>query len=204
MTKEKLFASLKDIQWDSEIPADFTHIGNIEKVYPDYETNAYRTDIWENKDGIRIATWDLGNSHLSFMGDGSLEGFMVNEIALGETQSGIIATPRSSVHFPKNEAFDHLPEIYDWTFDVATSTDEGITICTFGDFVFPHGSYRVSYTPELGEITAETNEPVFAPMTEPELQGYTEATSNPDNAADFPDSDEQYELSKTNEQDEHQ
>lgn len=149
-----LFDSLKAIEFESQIGDDFTHIGNIEKVYPDYETKAYRTDIWENKDGIRIATWDLGNSHLRFMGDGSLEGFIAYEKALDEAQSGIIATPCSSVHFPKNEAFDHLPEIYDWTFNVATSTDEGITINYFFDFVFPHGSYRVSYTPELGEITA--------------------------------------------------
>lgn len=150
---EALFASLKDIQWDSEIPADFKHIGNIKNVYPDYETKAYRTDIWENADGVRIATWDNGNTSLLFMGDGSLEGFAAYEVALRKAQTGIIATPGSSIYFEHNEEIDHLAEIYDWTFNVATSTDDGITIYSYPGVVFPHGSYFVSHTPEHGEVT---------------------------------------------------
>lgn len=139
-TKEALFASLKDIKWQADIREDFTYVGNILDAYPEYDTPGYYSDIWENAQGIRIMTADHGNTHLSFIGDGSLEAIKARD----EANQRIIAQPKYGVHFPKHPdfAFGHLHEIHIWSFPVATSTREGITISEF-DCVFPHGSYQV-------------------------------------------------------------
>lgn len=75
--KAQLFEQLKNAKTDSDIPRDFECIGNIEQVYPDLPKevlDCYRTWIWEsNERGLRIATSDHGNSHLSFMCEGTPE-----------------------------------------------------------------------------------------------------------------------------------
>lgn len=157
LTKEELFVSLKDIKWQADIPEDFKHAGNILDAYPEYDTPGYYVDIWENAQGIRIATADHGNTHLSFIGDGSLEAIKARDNACQQ----IIAQPGYAVHFPKHPefAFGHLHEIHIWSFPVATSTREGITLHSF-DCVFPHGSYQVNGSMELETEDMPQNTPL--------------------------------------------
>jgi hypothetical protein len=71
--KSFILNSLKSITMDTHIPEDFKHIGSIRSVYPELEDKLYRADIWENSQGLRIATWDQGNGHCDFMCEGTIE-----------------------------------------------------------------------------------------------------------------------------------
>lgn len=154
-TKEELFASLKDIQWESDIPDSIRCLGNILDVYPEYDTAGYYRDIWETPDGIRFVTAHLGNTHLAFIGDGSLEALLADD----NMRQQIIAKPGYSVHFPKNPALAHLHEVHIWSFVVRTSTRAGITVGRY-DYVFPHGSYEVGGSPELEAEDMPQNTPL--------------------------------------------
>ncbi|WP_368532258.1 hypothetical protein [Cytobacillus horneckiae] len=52
-------------------------MGAIDIVYPTLPSeilnNYYRTWIWENSIGERIAIWDSGNTHCEFMCEGTPE-----------------------------------------------------------------------------------------------------------------------------------
>lgn len=71
--RDALFKSFQSITRDEDIPREFVHIGTIGKVYPDYPFDVYRTHIWENPEGFRIATWDRGNGYCDFLCEGSIE-----------------------------------------------------------------------------------------------------------------------------------
>lgn len=87
MTKTLDLDLFKDIQTDGDIPAEFECIGKMDEIHPGLNDDAYRTWIWENADGQRIATWDLGNSHCSFMCEGTesaLKEYFAKEAAKDE------------------------------------------------------------------------------------------------------------------------
>lgn len=65
----------------------FSCLGKIDDVYPEFpeeiRENWYRTWIWENNKGERIATWDEGNTWCHYLSDGSfleLSTFIYGEI----------------------------------------------------------------------------------------------------------------------------
>lgn len=77
---EQVVLDLADaIKFDSDVfNLGFTKcLGKMEDVYPTFPENIkddwYRTWIWENEKGQRIATWDDGNSHCSYMCEGSFD-----------------------------------------------------------------------------------------------------------------------------------
>lgn len=73
-TSELLIAQLKSITNDTELDIlGFDCLGQINKVYPNLKTDSYRIWIWENKDGYRVATIDLGNTHCSYACEGTIE-----------------------------------------------------------------------------------------------------------------------------------
>lgn len=77
LTKEQILEQMKDIKNDMDILDGFKCLGKIDEVYPELPPEVlecYRTWIWEWEDGsFRMATWDLGNSHCSFICEGSPE-----------------------------------------------------------------------------------------------------------------------------------
>lgn len=75
-----LMEQLKGVGHEVDIPADFKCLGTIDKVYPslspDILDRYYRTWIWVNSEGIRIATWDEGNCWCHFICEGTVEAIM--------------------------------------------------------------------------------------------------------------------------------
>lgn len=68
---------MQSVKQDMDMPIDFKCIGKIDDVYPTLPDmlleNWYRTWIWENSEGVRIATWDEGNSWCHFICEGTEE-----------------------------------------------------------------------------------------------------------------------------------
>ncbi|PFP65321.1 hypothetical protein COK00_12030 [Bacillus cereus] len=82
MIEQQLLEQLRSVKQDMDIPDGFICLGLIDTVYPtlpdDLLTNWYRIWIWENREGIRIATWDKGNSWCHFMCEGTEEAILAN------------------------------------------------------------------------------------------------------------------------------
>ncbi|UOE58111.1 hypothetical protein [Cytobacillus oceanisediminis] len=76
--KVEIFEQLKSAANDKDIfKAGFECKGLMTELYPNLpemmKENYYRTWIWENAEGIRVATWDQGNAHCFFMCEGTEE-----------------------------------------------------------------------------------------------------------------------------------
>lgn len=76
---EELMTKLKAIKQDQDVyNLGYTKcLGKMEDVYPTFPQTIlddwYRTWIWENEKGERIATGDEGNSWCQYMCDGASE-----------------------------------------------------------------------------------------------------------------------------------
>jgi hypothetical protein len=81
---KKLITTIEDIQVDKDVARfGYLCLGNMTELYKDLPTNIlenlYRTWIWENQEGKRIATWDLGNGYCKYMCEGTVEGIMITQ-----------------------------------------------------------------------------------------------------------------------------
>lgn len=142
LSKQELLESLASIEQEDKLPLGVLYVGSIDNVYPDFETDAYRTDIWETREGVRIATWNIGNGHCQFMCEGTLEILKEYLEAQDKARRDEIAVPGSLVMFPVNPELAHIPRIHDFTFRAETVTEEGITIAGY-DQVFAHHTYII-------------------------------------------------------------
>jgi len=71
---------VKNVKQEKDMIEDFNCLGRIDQAYPSLPTdvldNYYRTWIWENDKGVRIAIWDEGNGWCHFLCEGTEEAIL--------------------------------------------------------------------------------------------------------------------------------
>ncbi|MFP7486324.1 hypothetical protein SFC65_19360 [Priestia filamentosa] len=108
LTKEEMFTQLKEmgVMEDDKLlnPEEFTGLGFASDLYPSLNDadEIYRAFVCENKEGVRVALWDLGNTWAIFLCEGTEEALKQH-----------IAEQRLKVKLAKEEMFAQFKNMGD-------------------------------------------------------------------------------------------